>query len=62
MTSSQNHRASKQSDQLLAHYRKIGSPAILAAVRHLSANNKTSHIGRKPYSQKVLAYVLNRSA
>ncbi|MGU3574818.1 hypothetical protein ACLBWZ_04775 [Brucellaceae bacterium C25G] len=62
MTSSQQQRSGKQSDQLLAHYRKIGSPAILAAVRHLSANSKATHLGHKPHNKKVLAYVLNRNA
>ncbi|MFK4824030.1 hypothetical protein ACI0FM_04415 [Paenochrobactrum sp. BZR 588] len=60
MTSNLHHRSNKQADHLLAHYSKIGSPAILAAVRHISAR-KASHIENNHYNKKALAFVLSRN-
>lgn len=61
MTSTQHQRTNKQADHLLAHYRKIGSPAILAAVRHMSVCNKAPHMGYSHNSQKALTFVLSRN-
>lgn len=61
MTNNQYERTTKHADRLLAHYRKIGSPAILAAVRHTSSNYKAPHMAHSNNTQKAMTYLLSRN-
>lgn len=61
MPRNQQPRLSKQTDYLLTHYRKIGSPAILAATRHMSARHQAAHIEHSHYNQKTLTFMLSRN-